>query len=154
MIFAYKIMCITETTIKRVNRGMWCGGMSIIPKGRNDKRKPSVISTLPKPLSRKLEEVENRRKRKVTDRIEENAVKRQKGLDIHGENRATEAKAIRFLAKYISNLSPVTDGARGSVKISNLCKMMGWGLQIKSTAQRGKQGKAVFSKVNKIQISS
>ena len=98
----------------------------------------------------KLDEVDNRRKRKVTDRIERNAVKRRKGLEIYGENRATEAKAIRFLAKYISNLIPVWDGAHADlVKISNLCEMMGWGLQIKSATQRYKRGVAMFSKVNK-----
>ena len=97
----------------------------------------------------KIDEVETRRKRKITDRIEGNAVKRKKGLETNGGNHATEAKAIRLLAPYISNLHPVVDGAHSDlVKLSNVISKIGWGLQVKSATQR-QQGKAIFKNVNK-----
>jgi hypothetical protein len=150
MFTVVKIMCISERTTK-AGESRYVVYWVDHSEGKKRKGKTFKDLDVAKAFEKeKLEEVENRRKRKLTDRIEANAVKRQKGLETYGESSATEAKAIRFLAKYISNLVPVTDGAHADlVKISNLCKRMGWGIQIKSTAKRDKLGVAGFSYVNK-----
>ena len=154
MFTVVKIMCIIERTTKAGEPRYVVQWYKY--KSEGNKRKYYTCKTfsdldLAKAFEKeKLKEVENRRKRKFTDRIDANTEKRQKGLDIHGESRATEAKAIRFLAKYISNLVPVSDGAHADlVKLAELCKMTGWGLQIKSATQRTKEGVATFSNVNK-----
>lgn len=97
-----------------------------------------------------IQTTEESRKRKIRDRLEANAVKRKRGLEVWGETRVTESNAIRFLSKYICNLLPVTDGAHADlVKCSDMCERTGWGIQIKSASKRYVNGNASFYRVNK-----